>query len=181
MPASSAGQPWWKGHSIKQPGPVRVQGANRQSWESCHGVQTSSTLRGNIPCTVHKQGKLRVSAQSLPDVPHREQNSPECPRGEHQTRHLTGNTSHLYNKALLSNEIITRQGLKSLFNGISLQKNSFILCPWYSLLCNNLVTACPTATIAHECAGKQLAQVREFTMKIKVIFMHVAVLATSER
>lgn len=92
----------------------------------CHGVQTGFTLGGNIPCPVQKQGELRVTAQSLPDVPHREQNSPEHPGGEHQTRHLTGNITHLYTKALLSNEIITRQGLKALFNGISLQKNSFI-------------------------------------------------------
>lgn len=39
----------------------------------CHGVQTGFTLGGNIPCPVQKQGELRVTAQSLPDVPHREQ------------------------------------------------------------------------------------------------------------
>lgn len=138
---------------------------------------------GTQPCPEHKQGKLRVTAQSLPGVPHREQNIPEHPQGEHQTRPLTGNISHLYTKALLSNQRVTRQGLKSLFNGISLQKNSFTWCPWYSLLHNNLVIACPTATRAHECAGKQLAQVRENSIwkleLILCIWLHV--LATSER
>lgn len=50
-----------------------------------------STLRGNTHCTVHKQGKLRVSGQSRPDVPERKQNSPEHPRDEHQTWHRAGN------------------------------------------------------------------------------------------
>lgn len=139
----------------------------------CHGVQTRPTLGGNSPAHSTSKGSLGwLLSPCL--VFHREQNIPEHPRGEHQTWPLTGNISHLYTKALLSNERVTRQGLKSLFNGISLQKNSFTRCPWYSLLHNNLVIARPTATRAHECAGKQLAQVREFNMKTEVNFMHMS-------
>lgn len=69
MPASSAGQLWWKGHSIKQPGPALVQGAKRQSWETlpCSSDKVHTWEKHHYP--VHKQGKLRVTAQSLPHVP----------------------------------------------------------------------------------------------------------------
>lgn len=162
----SSRRPEWVRNWFPDPMPVSSAG---QPWCKGHSMKHPGPA----------EGKLRVTAQSLPDAPHREQNSPEHPRGEHQTASHRKHQSSVHQSS--DKQWVTRPGLKSLFNGISLQKNSFTWCPWYPLLHNNLVIPCPTATRAHEYAGKQPAQVREFNMKTEVIFMHIAVLATSER
>lgn len=148
MPASSAGQPWWKGHSSKQPGPAPVQRANRQSREALTWSSDEVRTQGKNPCSAHKQGKLRVTGQSVSDVPHRKQNSPEHPRDEHQTRHLTGNIKPFVYKSSAKwwKNYKTYQGwnlsLLWHFSG----KELIYCCPWYSLLHNNFAIACPTAT-----------------------------------
>lgn len=85
VPASSAGQPWWKGHSIQQPGAAPVQGANRQSWETLPWSSDQAHTWGKQPCPEHKQGKLRVTAQSLPGVPQRAKHSWASTRGAPNT------------------------------------------------------------------------------------------------
>lgn len=146
-------QAWWVSPdgkvTSKQPGPAPVQGANRHSREALTRSSDEVHAQGKNPCTVHKHGKLRVTGQSMPDDPHRKQNSPERPRDEHQTRHLTENMKWCVYKSSAKwwkNDKTCQGWNLSLFLWHFSVKELIYCRPWYSLLRKNFVIACPTAT-----------------------------------
>lgn len=70
---------------FKTPGLAPAQGANKQSREALTWSSDEVRARGKSLCSVHKQGKLRVTGHSMPDVSKQEQNSPE--QQETSTKH----------------------------------------------------------------------------------------------
>lgn len=165
------GQPLQKGHSSKhQVWPLHKEPINRaeRPW---HGGSDEVRAWGEKPL-LSVQTRETQSDKSFHSWCTRDTNWSWATRDEHQTWQRTENTnSCVYkNSAKRWKNYKTHQGRNLSFLWHFSVKDLIYYHPWYSLLHNNFIIACPITHRARESADELLPQIREFITKIMDYF-----------